>query len=447
MATGEPTEIRAAMERAVGPNIVSDDVAGYSIDGLRPTVVVTPSSVEQLSQLMATASKEGMAVAPWGGGTQIGLGNALRRLDAVVQLSRINRVIHHNPGDLTATVEAGTTFTEFQRALADHGQFLALDPPLPHRATIGGTLATGGSGHLRWQLGNPRDLVIGMKIVQADGTMTKSGGQVVKNVSGYDMTRLHIGALGTLGIISEVSFKLTPLPRNEATIVSAFESSDECLGAGLSIFHSHVMPLALTAFDSRVNDRASATSVPGNHLLAVRLAGRPRTLERQVREYISICRERGAGAVESLDEAESDAAWRRVTDFGSDEQTSPAMTGRASVPPTKVPQVIKAVEKSTHDAALEPAILSQPGYGSIVVNWFSDNDAPAEEALSEAVTQARDAVHQAGGTLVIERCPVQVKAKLDVWDDVGESLAIMRRMKQQYDPKGVLNPGRFAGGI
>ena len=431
----------------MGPHIVSDDVAGYSIDGLRPTVVVTPSSVEQLSQTMAAASKEGMAVAPWGGGTQIGIGNAIRRLDVVVRLSQVNRVINHNPGDLTATVEAGIAFAEFQRALADHGQFLALDPPLPHRATVGGTLAAGGGGHLRWQLGNPRDLVIGMKIVQADGTITKSGGQVVKNVSGYDMTRLHIGALGTLGIISEVSFKLAPLPRNEATIVSAFESSDECLEAGLRIFHSHVVPLALTAFDSRVNDRASATSMPGSHLLAVRLGGRPRTLERQVRDCISICRDHGAAAVESLDKADSDAAWRRLTDFGSDEQPSPAMTGRASALPTKIPEVMKAVERSTQDTALEPAILSQPGYGTIVVNWFSDNDEPTEEALSEAVTQARNAVHLAGGTLVIERCPVKVKSKLDVWDDVGESLAIMRRMKDQYDPKGVLNPGRFAGGI
>ena len=229
IATDSPKAVRAAMERALGAESLSNDPAGYSIDGLHPKVVVVPNNPQQLSQAMSAAWEEGMAVAPWGGGTRMQLGNAIRRLDVIVDLSRLNRVVQHNPADLTVTVEAGITLTSLQQGLAEHGQLLALDPPLPDRASIGGTLAARVSGPLRWQYGNARDLVLGMKVVQADGMVTKSGGQVVKNVSGYDMARLHVGGLGTLGIISEVSFKLTPLPRNQATVLAAFDSGRRCI--------------------------------------------------------------------------------------------------------------------------------------------------------------------------------------------------------------------------
>ncbi len=180
------------MEAAVGAQHVSDDTARYSIDGLRPEFAVLPGTVEELSKTLASASQHELAVAPWGGGTRIGLGNALNRLDAVVDLSRMGQMTQHNPADLTCTVEAGIPVATLQKTLAKHGQFLPVDPPLPGRATIGGTLAVGTGGPLKWQFGSIRDLIIGMKVVQADGTVVKSGGQVVKNVSGYDMARIHV---------------------------------------------------------------------------------------------------------------------------------------------------------------------------------------------------------------------------------------------------------------
>ena len=447
MATSSPKSVRATMERALGAESLSNDPAGYSIDGLHPKVVVAPNDPQRLSQAMSAAWEEGMAVAPWGGGTRMQLGNAIRRLDVIVDLSRLNRVVQHNPADLTVTVEAGTTVTSLQQGLAEHGQFLALDPPLPDRASIGGTLAARVSGPLRWQYGNARDLVLGMKVVQADGKVTKSGGQVVKNVSGYDMARLHVGGLGTLGIISEVSFKLTPLPRNQATVLAAFDSGRRCIEAGLGVSHSHVLPLALTAFDSSVNRRSNVTGLDASHLLAIRLGGRPRTLERQVSECSWLCLERGATTVERLDEDDTAPLWRRLADFGWDENTTPAVAGTASLLPTEVADVTAAVERSNHTAGLRPAIVSHPGYGNVLINWFSDGNAPSEEEVSAVLHQTRDAVHLAGGRLIIERCPQEVKSRLDVWDDIGEPLAIMRRMKEQYDPRGILNPGRFAGGI
>jgi glycolate oxidase FAD binding subunit len=430
-----------AMEAAVGAQHVSDDTARYSIDGLRPEFVVLPGTVEELSKTLASASQHELAVAPWGGGTRIGLGNALNRLDAVVDLSRMGQMTQHNPADLTCTVEAGIPVATLQKTLAKHGQFLPVDPPLPGRATIGGTLAVGTGGPLKWQFGSIRDLIIGMKVVQADGTLVKSGGQVVKNVSGYDMARLHVGAIGTLGVIAEVSLRLTPLPQHEVTVIAGFETGRQCHEAARDTFHSHVLPLALVSFNPEARARLEIQGGDSPHLLAVRLAGRPMTLKRQVDECTSLYRRAGAATVVKLDDTESAAVWRQAADFGLDDKTTPLLTARASVPPAEVPGLADALERASENGPLRPAIVSQPGYGTVAVHWFG------EDAAVDKLQRARQAVHQADGRMIVERCPIDVKSQLDVWDEVGEPLATMRRMKNQYDPKGVLNPGRFAGRI
>ena len=447
MAAAGSHPVLKAMEQTLGPEHVASDAIEYSIGGLRPRAVMFPKGIQDLGDALTTAWEDDLAVAPWGGGTRTELGNLLRRLDVVVDTSHLNRVVQHNPADLTLTVEAGITLAALQKILVEHGQFLALDPPLPDRATIGGTLATGVSGPTKWQYGNPRDMVIGMKVVQADGKVIKSGGRVVKNVSGYDMARLHIGGLGTLGVIAEASFKLTPLPRNETTLVAAFGSSQQCLETGLSIFNSDVLPLALSSFDRCANEQGEMVSLDGDHFLAIRLGGRPLTLQRQVRECLSLCHLGGAATVEPLDEAWAVTLWRRVADFGWDERTLPVMAGRISIPPAKIPELARALERSGRSEDLRAAIISHHGYGTMLVHWFADGDDVTIERLSKVLSDARDAVHAVGGRMVIERCPSDVKPRFDVWDDVGEALAIMRRLKEQYDPKGILNPGRFVGGI
>lgn len=419
----------------------------YDIDGLRPETLLRPEDIRELGSLLAYLSSQSLATAPRGGGTRMTLGNPIRRLEAVVDLSGMNGVVAHNPGDLTLTVEAGMTFERLQETLAPHGQFLALDPPLPGRATIGGTLASGASSLLRWQYGNARDLVIGMKLAMASGAVVKSGGEVVKNVSGYDMARLHLGGLGTLGVIGEVSFKLTPLPRQERTLVASFRSMENCMEAGMGIYHSHATPLSLAAFDGSVSQRSNALDAGAKFVAAVRLGGRPRSLERQLRDCAGMCRE--AGAVD-VDTVEGDAAtilWRRLADFGWDAETEPLATARVSVLPTAVDPLLESVARTTPDGSAAPSVIAQPGYGGLSMFWFGGEEGQSDESVLESVSGARALVREVGGRLVIERCPPSVKAAMDVWDDVGESLDVMRRMKEQYDPGSILNPGRFAGGI
>ena len=190
----------------LGAAYVRDGIDSDAVDGIIPQVVASPRSADALSQLLAFANIEGLAVAPRGGGTQMAMGNRVRRLDVVADMTEMDAVVEHNSADLTLVVQAGITLSALRNALVEDRQILPMDAPLPNKATIGGTLAAGVSGPLKWQYGSARDLVIGMKAVQADGRHVKSGGNVVKNVSGYDMARLHVGGLGTLGVITEVSF-------------------------------------------------------------------------------------------------------------------------------------------------------------------------------------------------------------------------------------------------
>ena len=446
MPSSQSKQVLQALKDAVGEEYVTGNIDGYAVDGVEPGLVLRPPDLDHLSCAMATATEHRAAIAPRGGGTRLEVGNPPERLDAVVDVSNLNGIVQHNPADLTVTVQAGMTLASLRRTLGDQGQFLGIDPPLPDRATIGGTLASGAAGPLRWHYGHPRDSVIGMKVVQADGTVTKSGGQVVKNVSGYDMSRLHIGGLGTLGIIAEVSFKLTPLPQDQATVVGVFDSADAALAAGLGVFQSPFTPLAMTAFDARVKERAQLDAPDASHLLAVRLGGRPRTLKRQVSDCVSICREHGANDVDEIDDTAATALWRSLADFGWDEKTAPVALARASVLPGSVSGVLNALE-GPGTGTLRHAAVVQPGFGSLQIAWYPDDADASADDITRTLTSTREATHRAGGRLLVERCPLDVKSRLDVWDEAGESLAIMRRMKDEFDPLRLLNPGRFVGGI
>ena len=425
-----------AFTDALPADIIRDGDANDAIDGITPQFVISPRSVDELGRALSVADSQRLAVAPRGGGTQLALGNRMQRLDAVVDTSALNRVVAHNAADLTLVVEAGITLASLRETLAEKGQFLALDAPLPDRATIGGTLAAGVSGPLKWQYGSARDLVIGMKVAQPDGRITQSGGNVVKNVSGYDMARLHVGGLGTLGVITEASFKLTPMPRRETTLLARFRTAAACLDAALHIFNSGVMPIALTAFNGSVSERIGLDGDnPADYVLAVRLGGRPRTLRRMRDEAFNAIRERAL----SVDTLDDDAAelWSNLADFGYSEGAEAVVSVRIATLPNRLDKAIDIL--APHGNA---AIVAQPGYGMMNAHWFGENVPSAE-----AIHSMRPNIQAIGGSLIVERAPYQMKVILDVWNYTGESLEIMRNLKAQYDPNGILNPNRFTGGI
>ena len=419
----------------------------YEIEGIRPHYEARPDDVPGIGDALRFAGRGELAVVIWGGGTRIGLGNIPTGYDMALDVTGLDRIVDHTPGDLTATVEAGITIASLQEALGRHGQFLAVDPPLPDRATLGGTLAVGVSGPLKWQYGSIRDTVIGMKVVQADGTVTKSGGQVVKNVSGFDMARMHIGAFGTLGVIAEVSLKLTPRPAGEATVLAAFDRSGPCLDAALGLFRSGLMPLALAVFDAQA-ERRMGTRAPGNAAaqggwrLAVRLGGRPRTLDRQVRE----CRAAvGSAVADVLDADDAAPLWRALGDFGWDRATRPMLGFRANVTPSGVAPLIEGIEGIDRTDGLDPAIVAHPAHGTVLASWLGDGSVRAP--IPGILGRMQDLVSRNVGHLVIEQAPLAARAGIDIWGGAVGPEQVTRGLKSQYDPRGTLNPGRFAGNV
>src|SRR6266849_3496193 len=276
-----------------------------AIDGIASTPRVTPASREDLAEALHAADSRSQAVAPIGGGTQLDLGMPPVRLDLIIETTRLNQVVEYEPADLTVTVGAGLRFAELQKQLAEQGQFLALDPPAAPGATLGGLMATNASGPLRFAYGTARDLVIGTRVANPDGTVTHAGGRVVKNVAGYDLNKLYVGSLGTLGVIVELSFKLAPIPPATNTVVGQFPDASAARGIINAVVQSPLSPLAIELLGPRA---ASAAALPEAMLVVFRVGGYPQAVERQVRDLSALLVQHGGQRVETSDTGWDDLA-------------------------------------------------------------------------------------------------------------------------------------------
>jgi len=263
----------SALAAIVAEQFVTADPAAcalYTVQGVVPGCVVAPGSLEELSAVMCVAYERRAAVVPWGGGTQQYIGSPPVRVDLLVRTERLNRVLIHEPDDLTISVEAGITLGTLRELTARHGQMLPIDPPLSGRATIGGLLATAADGPRRLGYGTLRELTIGITVVEASGRISRGGGMVVKNVSGFDMMKLYLGSLGTLAIIASANFKLLPIPRAAATLLCTFDDPVAAFAAIEAIQLTQLTPTAA----EYLNDAAlKALDRSGSCALALRAEG------------------------------------------------------------------------------------------------------------------------------------------------------------------------------
>jgi glycolate oxidase FAD binding subunit len=226
----------------------------YPVDELIPTHAVKPGTVEELSEIMRSARAEGLSVIPWGSGSQMGVGNVPDGYDVAIDLSEINEVLRYDADDMTMSVQAGCRLDDLNQMLGEHRQVLPVDVAQPERATIGGVTAVGASGPRRLGYGPLRDLIIGISVMSVDGVVAKAGGQVVKNVTGFDMMRLHHGALGSLGIIVSVNLKVIPKPQSERTVFATFRDLEQADQAAREVLQSQLGVTALVV----TNPAASA---------------------------------------------------------------------------------------------------------------------------------------------------------------------------------------------
>jgi glycolate oxidase FAD binding subunit len=421
----------------------------YSVDGVCPTVAAFPARVEAVSQVMRLASGEGRAVVPWGGGTQMALGNTPRRLDLVLGLGRLDRLVFHEPADLVASVEAGMTIDALQRHLGRQGQFLPLEAPLPSRATVGGVLASNASGPSRLAYGTARDWLIGITVVQASGDVTRSGGRVVKNVTGYDLNKLYTGSLGTLGVIVAATFKVAPLPRERRTLVVGCASLDAALEACRRLLGQAGPPQALVAVDRGLLERQPMLRrlCRGEAMVAALFAGRTSPVARKLADAATALGGGGATEVTDLPSQEGEGLWRALTDFGWAEEARPQLMARISLLPSQVEPLLREVRDHGGRAPCR-GVVADPGTGLVrVLVWVDPREPEALDHLETALSALQRAAESRSGHLVVERCPLELKRRVDVWGGKVEGVDIMRRVKHELDPGGILSPGRFVARI
>lgn len=404
------------------------------IDGVAPQVVAEPADAAELARVLQWADRERLGVVPVGGATALDLGFPPERADVAVLTRRLNAVVEYEPADLTVTVGAGITLAELNRGLAEHGQCLPLEAPLPERATIGGVLAINASGPLRTGYGAPRDLLIGIRFAGPDGQVARAGARVVKNVAGYELTKLVIGSLGTLGVLTEASFKIFPLPRRPLTLLLPLASASAGLALAQRLFDAHLAPLAVDLLNRAAANRLGLPPTDG-WLAAVAVAGDERARDRAERDVLRIAAESGSSATDRLEGERHPALWAGVRDLGWREPAEAAV--RVTVPPAQTGRLADAAGETG-----EAAVVARPLVGSVEVRaWTARNPGDAVSAIG----RLRGEAIAAGGWAVVQRCSPAAKSLLDVWGVDGPEVAVMRRIRERFDPNRTLNPGRFAG--
>jgi glycolate oxidase FAD binding subunit len=411
-------------------------IATCAVRGLRPSLVCVPASPENLAAALAICDRADAKVVPWGGGSQQRLGMPPRAYDVALVVRALDQLVEFEPANLTATVQAGTRLADLQTALSAKGQWLPYDPPVSAVATIGGLLATNPSGPHRLKVGGLRDLLLGTVVATPFGSLAKAGGRVVKNVTGYDLDKLYVGSLGTLGIVVEATFKTSPRPASEATWYAVFASAAAAGQAVGALRRTSLAPSGLEV----LNDRAATAvglPVPARHwALLGRASGFQPAVKRHLDEFARAARAAGAIGEEQLDEATANRLWPAYTELAARQRwQGDVLTCRLALPPESVGRLA--------DIAVglgEEAVVWAQSAGAVF--WTAAGTAAAESA----VEQLRSDAQAAGGALVVENYPAAATG-LDVWGAPGGPLALMKALKREYDPRGTLNPGRYIGGI
>lgn len=440
------TSLASTLQQELADGLVttdSDTLHNYPVNGILPQLIVTPEQVEDVSRAVALAHTHGANVLPYGGGTRIDLGGIPERIDILLLTTQLQRLLEYEPADLTCHVEAGMTLATLQAQLTQSGQHLALDPPFSEQATIGGLLASNASGPKRLRYGSARDLVIGLRVVQANGEITRSGGRVVKNVAGYDLNKLYVGSLATLGILVEANFKLHPLPAAEKTLLLHYSDPYDAMQTVIDIMGSLLTPSALELIDARAAlDMADLFGLHisgGDYTLAVNFEGNINALQRQVNETLQRAKQRQARSGELLEGGEQAFFWEVLR-----EHTRGTITCKVSLLMSQVAPYLQLLEDVCDRHQLEAATIAHAGNGILYIELFP---ADATPRLVIAINELREHARALRGHLVMEDAPVELKHLLDVWGEPGSDFRMMQRLKEQFDPTGTFVKGRFIGGL
>ncbi|HAX87847.1 MAG TPA: FAD-binding oxidoreductase [Cyanobacteria bacterium UBA11370] len=398
-----------------------------------PPCSVYPHTVEELTKVMHCAYHKGWRVLPCGSGSKLGWGGVGKPIDLVVSTQYLNQVIEHAVGDLTVTAQAGVKLADLQQILLKSGQFLPLQPAYPQDATLGGIIATADSGSLRQRYGGVRDMLLGISFVRSDGQIAKAGGRVVKNVAGYDLMKLFTGSYGTLGILTEVTFRVYPIQEASGTVVLTGEG-DAIASATKTLLSSALTPTAADLLSTGLVTKLNLGQEMG---LIVRFQSITESVNEQSSRLLEVGQQLGLKGT-FYGNGDDITLWQSLPEQIWTSPQTPGITCKIGVLPTAAVKTLTQLDTLTSSAGLG-LIHAGSGLGKLRFDL--------EAAMPETIVKIRYQCQSHSGFLTVLEAPIDLKQQLDIWGYSGNALRIMRQIKQQFDPEYILNPHCFVGGI
>ena len=477
------TEKLKNLSEKIGREYLKTDlqaVAQYAIDGLTPAAVIFPKNTAEVSDVVKFANAHHLSIVPWGSGSQIRMGNPPGKLNLVVSTKRLNHMLDVDTQNLTITVEAGVKLRDIQARLATEedrcylpledldiapdeiicsdrshsGCFIPLDPPCSEKATIGGVVAGNASGPRRLLYNLPRDIILGVRFVTPQGDVPGSGGKTVKNVSGYDVSKLMVGSMGSLGIITEMTFRLMPLPEKMETLLFGFKSLAAAHGFVKSILKTKLLPAAVETMNAAAYEHLGFTGVPdfspGRFVVAISLEAFAPAVDRMEREMLMLAKNNGADANAVFGEHKHLQFWLTVSDQAAilDTKYSNLIRAKVNCRISQWQDILAFTDNALTALKIDHTLQAHSGSGICLINLLMDEKADGLKQKATAfLEELLQLSRKAGGNTVIQNAPTDMKPKLKIWGEIGSDFVAMKLLKKQLDPNGVMSPGRFVGGL
>lgn len=396
--------------------------------------MVFPRTQDELSEVVACAFKNRWPMMPVGNGSKLSWGGLAQNIQVFVSTSRLTQLIDHAVGDLTITAEAGVGFHALADTLHQTKQQLGIDPTYPEQATLGGIVATGDTGSLRHRYGSVRDMLIGISFIRADGTVAKAGGRVVKNVAGYDLMKLMTGAYGTLGILSQLTFRVYPLADTSQTVVLVGEA-DAIQSLAMGVLASSLTP---NRFDLLSPTLVKALNLGEGMALLLQLQSIDVSVEQQVQQISAMAVTASIKSVKCFSHETESALWKQLRERMVTQPTDVPITCKIGILPNQAVATLAQL----------PDLLPVESWGQIYLGSGLGRICMDGQAIApQSILRLRNWCESHGGFLTVLDAPRSWKQQLDIWGYAGNGLVVMQNLKAQFDPYHLLSPARFVGSI
>lgn len=438
------SDVRIELKDVIGEDIIKENNSQSSYLGNSGEIVVAPETEEEIAKLLNYANLKGKTISIVSGGTKRGFGGTTDKADIALSLENYRGILEHTVGDMTVTVKAGTPFKELQDYLAKHNQKVSLDPFCPEEATIGGVIAANDSGPKRLGYGSARDVVIGLRIAYPDGKIIRSGGKVVKNVAGYDMNKLFIGSMGTIGVLTDITLKLRPLPKYESLILLSFPKGDigEIKSFVVELLDSMMEPVSLELLSPSLAKQLIGKS---SYTLAISLEDVESSVHYQ-EEFIRKMTPSGA-EFKIYEKEEANGFWEKFYEIAPN--GNKVTHNQETIASLKVGVVNLDVLKVVQESELlrDSHNIQVQAHGGLGHGLCHVNLSGASGDVEAAIHHLRDIVVRLGGYVTIKHLPLALRQKISVWGEKPPYFFLLEGIKNKIDPNKILNPKRFVGGI